>query len=84
MGTYGSHKLDMRTAAFGTGARESVEWLKVLPSRFAAPFLSFSYPEFAKKIPMRRYSLGPSSISIAGPVSILQSIDLIEQRPLCD
>jgi hypothetical protein len=32
----------------------------------------------------QRYSLGPSSISIAGPVSILQSIDLIEQRPLCD
>jgi hypothetical protein len=43
----------MRTAAFETGIRESVERLQVLASRFVAAFLPFSYPEFAKEIPMR-------------------------------
>jgi hypothetical protein len=31
----------MRTAAFETGTRESVERLQVLPSRFVAAFLPF-------------------------------------------
>lgn len=72
----------MSAAIFGTVARESVEWLQVLPSRVAAPFLPFSYPEFAKKIPMRRYSLGPFDFHRWPRVSILQSTDLIEQKAL--